>query len=124
MNKSFMKTVLIAEDEYTNYLYLEELFDGTDTRLLYASNGKEAVDICSGNQDIDVVLMDIRMPVMNGYLATKQIKLMRPGLPVIAQTAYALETDMKGLKSDFDDFIIKPINKAIFRQKLQKYITF
>jgi CheY-like chemotaxis protein len=119
-----MKTVLIAEDEYANYLYLEELLDGTDTHLLYASNGKEAVDICSENKDIDVVLMDIRMPVMNGYLATKQIKLMRPDLPVIAQTAYVLETDMKGLKSDFDDFIIKPINKAIFRQKLQKYLTF
>lgn len=119
-----MKTVLIAEDEFSNYLYLEELLEGTGTRLLYASNGKEAVDICAKDESIDVVLMDIRMPVMNGYIATKQIKLLRPKLPVIAQTAYVLETDMKGLKSDFDDFILKPINKAIFRQKMQKYITF
>ncbi len=119
-----MKTVLIAEDEFSNYLYLEELLEGTDTKLIYASNGHEAVEICSKNNDIDVVLMDIRMPVMNGYLATKQIKSIRPDLPVIAQTAYALETDMKGLRADFDDIIIKPINKAIFRQKMQKYITF
>jgi CheY-like chemotaxis protein len=119
-----MKTVLIVEDEYANYLYLEEILRGTETRLLYASNGKEAVDLCTANPDIALVLMDIRMPVMNGYLATKQIKLMRPDLPVIAQTAYALETDMKGLKNDFDDIIIKPINEAIFRQKLQKYINF
>lgn len=118
-----MKTILIAEDEYSNYLYLEELLEGTDTRLIYASNGQEAVELCSANMDIDLVLMDIRMPVMNGYIATKQIKATRPGLPVIAQTAYSLETDMKGLKGDFDDFILKPINKAIFRQKIQKYLS-
>ncbi|HEX2977395.1 MAG TPA: response regulator [Bacteroidales bacterium] len=118
-----MKTILIAEDEYSNYLYLEELLEGTNTRLIYASNGQEAVELCKVNQEIDLVLMDIRMPVLNGYLATKQIKAIRPALPVIAQTAYSLETDMKGLKSDFDDFIIKPINKAIFRQKIMKYLS-
>jgi CheY-like chemotaxis protein len=118
-----MKTVLIVEDEFPNFLYMVELFDGTDTRLLYASNGKEAVDICR-DEAIDLVLMDIRMPVMNGYIATKEIKALNPNLPVIAQTAYALETDLKELSVGFDDIIIKPISKAIFKQKLSKYITF
>lgn len=119
-----MLSVLIVEDEYSNYLYLSELLAGTGAKVLYASNGQEAVDICSSGEQIDLVLMDIRMPVMNGYLATKQIKALRPGLPVIAQTAYALEMDMKGLKGIFDDFIIKPISKAIFINKLSKYISF
>lgn len=118
-----MKTILIAEDEFSNYLYLVELLDGTDTKILYASNGQEAIDICRREQ-IDLVLMDIRMPVMNGYIATKQIKALKPDLPVIAQTAYALETEMKGLVTDFDDFIIKPISRAIFKQKLSRYVSF
>lgn len=118
-----MKTILIAEDEFSNYLYLVELLDGTDTKILYASNGQEAVDICR-NESVDLVLMDIRMPVMNGYIATKQIKAIKPGIPVIAQTAYALETEMKGLITDFDDFIIKPISRVIFKQKLSRYVTF
>lgn len=117
-------TVLIVEDEFSNYLYLEELLEGTDTELIYASNGQEAVDICTINKSVGLVLMDIRMPVMNGYIATKQIKALRPDLPVIAQTAYALETEMKGLKGDFDDFLIKPINKAVFRHKMSKYFSF
>lgn len=119
-----MITVLIVEDEFSNYLYLGELFEGTDTQLIYASNGQEAVDICTSNKTIGLVLMDIRMPVMNGYVATKQIKALRPDLPVIAQTAYALETDLKGLMGDYDDFLIKPISKAVFRLKMSKYITF
>ncbi|HEX2921338.1 MAG TPA: response regulator [Bacteroidales bacterium] len=117
-----MTTVLIAEDDYSNYLYLEELFEGNEVTLIYASNGQEAVEICSKNKDINLVLMDIRMPVMNGYLATKQIKSMRPDLPIVAQTAYGLETEMKGLKADFDDIIFKPINRAIFKHKLSKFI--
>lgn len=119
-----MKTILIAEDEFSNYLYLAELLEGTESKLLHASNGLEAVDFCRENKDIDLVLMDIRMPVMNGYLATRQIKSLRPQLPVIAQTAYALETDMKGLTSDFDDYIIKPFSRTVFKQKLSKYILF
>lgn len=119
-----MKTVLIVEDEYSSYLYLEELLSGTSANVIYATNGQEAVDICASGQQVDLVLMDIRMPVMNGYLATKQIKALRPGLPVIAQTAYALEMDMKGLKGIFDDFLIKPISRAIFISKLSKYISF
>ncbi|HEX2968692.1 MAG TPA: response regulator [Bacteroidales bacterium] len=118
-----MKTVLIAEDEFSNYLYLAELFEGTDTRIIYAANGMEALDICRDNSSIDLVLMDIRMPVMNGYIAAKQIKELRPNLPIIAQTAYALETAMKGLSGNFDDFLIKPISRGIFKQKVSKFIT-
>jgi two-component system sensor histidine kinase EvgS len=61
------------------------------------------------------------MPVMNGYIATKKIKAMRPELPVVAQTAYMLEMEMKEIKDVFDEFLIKPINRVIFRNVISKY---
>jgi CheY-like chemotaxis protein len=117
-----MKTVLIAEDEFTNYLYLKELFEGLDTKLIYAANGQEAVDICKNDKSIDLVLMDIRMPILNGYIATKLIRAFRPDLPIISQTAYAIESDTQGLFNDFDDCLIKPISRHIFIQKLKRFL--
>lgn len=114
-------TVLIVEDEFVNFLCLKSMLDGTGIQIIYASNGQEAVDICQKNMDIGLVLMDIRMPVMNGYLATKKIKTFRPGLPVVAQTAYMLEMDMKEIKNDFDEFLIKPINRTRFKNVISKY---
>jgi two-component system sensor histidine kinase EvgS len=114
-------TVLIVEDELVNFLCIKTMLQGTDMQVIYAANGQEAVDICQKNMDISLVLMDIRMPVMNGYLATKKIKAMRPGLPVVAQTAYMLEMDMKDIKNDFDEFLIKPINRTKFRNVISKY---
>jgi two-component system sensor histidine kinase EvgS len=114
-------TVLIVEDELLNFMCIKSMLQGTDTQVIYAANGQEAVDICQKNMDIGLVLMDIRMPVMNGYLATKKIKAMRPGLPVVAQTAYMLEMDMKDIKNDFDEFLIKPINRTKFRNVISKY---
>ena len=119
-----MKTVLIADDEYTNYLYLSELIKNTDASVLYASNGLEAVDLFKGNTSIVLVLMDIRMPILNGFLATKWMKDLRPEVPVFAQTAYALESDLKNLESRFDGYFIKPIHREDFIEKLSKYINF
>ncbi|HYX06929.1 MAG TPA: PAS domain S-box protein, partial [Bacteroidales bacterium] len=85
------RTVLVAEDEEYNYLFIEELLNNADVKLIHARDGKQAVDICRDNNDIDLVLMDIKMPVMDGKSAAQLIKEFRPELPVIAQTAYALE---------------------------------
>jgi signal transduction histidine kinase/ActR/RegA family two-component response regulator len=118
------KTVLVAEDEDFNYRLLIELLSKIGLKILRAFNGSEAVEICKSDQLVDLVLMDIKMPVMDGYEATRRIKAMRPGLPVIAQTAYSTEEDMtKAFESGCDDFISKPFKKdqllAKVREQLQ-----
>ena len=112
------RVVLITEDEEVNFFYLKTLLKKTEARVLRAKNGKEAVDIIAEYKgDIDLVLMDINMPVMDGYEAMRIIKAKHPDLPIIAQTAYTMNNDRrKCLKAGFNDYIAKPINKvALFR---------
>ena len=85
------KKILIAEDIHVNFMLLEAILKSTNVKLVWAKNGKEAVDICMSNDDIDLVLMDINMPVMNGLEATAEIRKHNKDLPVIAQTAYELD---------------------------------
>jgi len=118
-------TVLVVEDEEVNYLYIEMLLEikAPDIRILHAKNGQEAVEICKNNRQINLVLMDIKMPVMNGYEATKQIKEFRPDLPIIAQTAYSTTDDKDKAKSaGCDDFISKPISGETLNQIIAQYI--
>ncbi|GAG21787.1 unnamed protein product, partial [marine sediment metagenome] len=82
------KKILIAEDIHVNFILLEAILKGTNVDLVWAKNGKEAVEICIKNDDIDLVLMDINMPEMNGLEATAEIRKHKKNLPVIAQTAY------------------------------------
>ena len=92
--------------------------------ILYAENGKEAVDICKANSDIDLVLMDIKMPIMNGFEATKLIKEFRANLTIIAQTAYStIEDENKAIEFGFNDFISKPIRIDGFREVIEKYLN-
>ena len=87
------KIILIAEDEIVNYMFLEVLLEETGATLIHAPDGQIAIDNVKSNSKIDLVLMDIKMPNVNGLDATKQIKAIRPQLPVIAQTAYAMQDD-------------------------------
>jgi hypothetical protein len=104
--------ILIAEDEEFNYLYMAESLSEFNVKLYRAKDGLAAVEICKTNPQIQQVLMDIRMPVMDGYTATKEIKKFRPTLPIIAQTAYAMESDRKrALDEGCDDYIAKPIRR-------------
>ncbi|MBN1132072.1 MAG: response regulator [Bacteroidales bacterium] len=109
------RVFLITEDEEVNFFYLKTLFKKTSAQILRAKNGQEAVDIISTNhQKIDLILMDINMPVMNGYEATKIIKSIHPDIPIVAQTAYSHSEDReKCLNAGFNDFIAKPIRKVI-----------
>ena len=122
-NKNDRFVILIAEDEEVNYLFLETLLKeilAIDCELIHAKNGKEAVNFCESNTSIDYVLMDIKMPVMNGYEAAQKIKQIRPNLPVIAQTAYSTKEDKeKAYNAGCDDFISKPIDQ----KKLNKIIS-
>jgi len=115
--------ILIAEDECFNYLFLEELLSPTGIKILHAKDGKEAVELVSKYPNISLVLMDIKMPVMDGYAATRLIKALKPDLPVIAQTAYAMSEDKEKTRdAGFDNFISKPIVQDNFIKVLADYI--
>lgn len=122
---SEIRNILVAEDEEVNYLYIEALLE-EDNRfnLIHARNGKEAVDICLNTKNIDLVLMDIKMPVMNGHEATAKIKSILPNLPIIAQTAYSTESDKKlALKHGCDDFISKPLDSEKLFHLINVYLN-
>ncbi len=117
------KTILVAEDEDVNFLFLEIVLNNIGVKVLHAKNGKEAVELCKNHREIDLALIDIKMPVMNGLDATNEIKKLRPDLPIIAQTAYALESDKKLYQNyGFDEYITKPIDKNHLSDVIQKYL--
>jgi len=117
------KLVLIAEDEEVNYEYLKFVLERAGMNTLWASNGKYAVEYFNENQNIDLVLMDIKMPVMNGHEATRIIRGFNKDIRIIAQTAYASEEDKKNaLEAGCDDFIGKPIKKDKLLELISNYI--
>lgn len=117
------KTILIAEDEDLNFLLMAEFFKDANVNILRAENGKEAVELFKSNEGISLVIMDLKMPVMSGYDATIEIKKIRPKVPVIAQTAYAMSTDRaNALSVGCDDYIAKPIVFEEFIKLISKYI--
>jgi len=106
---------LIAEDEEINYSLLSEILSVTNVKIKWVKNGKEAVDIVD-NQQFDLILMDVKMPIMSGYAATREIKKKHPQLPIIAQTAYAMsgEKDLS-IQAGCDGYLSKPIkSKQLF----------
>jgi PAS domain S-box-containing protein len=112
INPLSSKIILIAEDDELSSFLLQKNLKGENMTFLLAHNGLEAVGIVNSNPEIELVLMDIKMPVMNGLEATRQIKQIRPELPVIAQTAFtSIEERKKAQEAGCDRFITKPINK-------------
>ena len=117
------RTILVADDEIFNIMFIKEVFSDDNFTVLEATNGKEAVEICNKHhQLIDLVLMDVKMPIMNGLEATRQIKKTHPEIPIIALSAYAMESDViKALSYGCDDAISKPVNKKTLLNILTKY---
>ena len=117
------KKILIADDELTSILLLKEYLQPAGIEVITAGNGKEAIDALEGGLKPDLVLMDLRMPVIDGYTATSRIKEKFPELKVIAQTAYVMPDDEdKARASGCDDFITKPISKEVLFEKLAMYL--
>jgi signal transduction histidine kinase/CheY-like chemotaxis protein len=116
--------VLVAEDDEINYIYIREIFRGTGAIILHAVNGKEAVEMVQNNDKIGIVLIDIKMPVMNGYDAIKKIRELRPHLPIIAQTAFALSDEMlKAVNAGSNDYISKPFKKDQLLDLVKKHLS-
>ena len=118
------KTILIVEDELSNYIYLKDLLHMHHFNVLHAKNGKDAVELIHRGVLIDLILMDIRMPVMNGFQATREIRKTNKTVPVIAQTAYAMSEDKrKAIEAGCNDYIAKPITTRVFTQIVQKHLN-
>ena len=116
-------TILIAEDEHSNYIYLEALLEEYKYNLIHVVNGKEVIEALEKNKEIDLVLMDIKMPIMNGYEATLEIRKTNKNIPIIALTAYAMETDkQKAIKSGCNDYLAKPLPEDKLNEIVKKYI--
>ncbi len=110
--------ILIAEDEQTNYLLLKKIFAGDNYLLTRASNGAEAVELFK-KEPFDIIIMDIKMPVMNGYEAAKRIREIDKDIPIVALTAYAMSGDReKALRAGCTDYISKPCYKDIVIKKV------
>lgn len=117
------KTILIAEDEQANYSLLMNIIIPTRAEILWVQNGIDAIDVCKTNEDIDLVLMDIKMPDMNGLEATKKIKSFRKDLPIVAQTAFAMPQDADHcLKAGCDDYLAKPLGIDDILSKINKHL--
>jgi PAS domain S-box-containing protein len=114
-----ISTILIAEDEFNNFRYLYEVLHSDKVKILHANNGSEAVDICRTGDNIDMILMDLKMPVMDGTTAARQIRKIRPDVPIIAQTAYIPNEESNPV---FDDLILKPIDRIELEEKVRRYI--
>jgi signal transduction histidine kinase/DNA-binding response OmpR family regulator len=117
----YKKTILIAEDTDSNFKLLTYILSGLNAEILRANNGKETVDICLSNPNIDLILLDIKMPVMDGYTAAKLIHAAIPAIPIIVQTAYSDDRD-KAIESGCAGFISKPFDKIGLLKVISEFI--
>ena len=122
MSNREIKNILVAEDDEINFVFLNVLLKSARTKILRAVDGLDAINQCKNNPDIDIVLMDLKMPKIDGYAATREIKLLRKDLPVLALTAYSGSEDKeRAIKAGCDEFITKPVKKDMLVEKLANY---
>lgn len=124
IEKKLKGKILIAEDDWISSQYLRRILVNSGVVVIHAENGKQAVEIAENTPDIDLILMDIRMPLMDGIEATKLIKKFRPDIPIIAQTAYAFtEERIKILEIGCNEYITKPIEESKLNVMINKYLS-
>ncbi|MCK5136832.1 MAG: response regulator [Bacteroidales bacterium] len=115
------KRILVAEDEELNWFFIREMLRKTGAEILRAKHGKEALSIAKRSAP-DVILMDIKMPEMNGIEATRQIRTFNMEVPIIAQTAYVMaEEKEESLKAGCNHFVTKPLNRTIIMELIDSY---
>lgn len=118
------KIFLIVEDDEINLELMKTMLEPSNAVILYAGTGEDAIRIFSGNPSINLILMDIRLPGINGYQAMRAIKDQNPAIPVIAQTAFAMSEDNQTcLEQGFDDYIAKPINRKLLYEIIKKQLN-
>jgi PAS domain S-box-containing protein len=116
--------ILVAEDDETSEIFLRAVIRKISNKVIYVTSGVKAIEECLKNPDLDLVLMDIRMPFMDGYETTRRIRQFNRDVVIIAQTAYALSGDReKALESGCDDYISKPLNHLLLLSLIQKHFN-
>ncbi|NQU52913.1 MAG: response regulator, partial [Bacteroidetes bacterium] len=122
-NKLTGSLILIAEDDINSFFYFQTILSREKVELLHALNGEDAIKLCKNNPGISLILMDIKMPKMDGYEATRKIREFNKDVSIIAQTAYALHGDReKALEAGCDDYIVKPIKKDDLKKMISKHL--
>ncbi|MDD4227562.1 MAG: PAS domain S-box protein [Mariniphaga sp.] len=117
------KVVLVAEDDEISYQYLDVVLKREKIMIIHAANGKEAVEAFRSDRDISIILMDLKMPVMDGFEATRAIRLLNKTIPIIAQTAYAFSGDKeRAIEAGCNDYIAKPIKAEELIDMIRKYV--
>lgn len=117
------KTILVVEDEEINFFYIKEALSQTKVNLVYADNGLSALNMVQENPDIDLILMDVKMPILSGYETTRKVKKLRADLPVIAQTAYSLTGEKrKSMEAGCDGYLSKPIRPDELFETVARYL--
>jgi CheY-like chemotaxis protein len=118
-------SILVAEDDDSNFFFINAILSHeTGAKILHARDGKKAIEMFKSNPDLSLILMDIKMPEIDGYEATRQIKILNKEIPVIAITAYAMSGDEeKALAAGCDGYLSKPINKKILLEKIAEYLN-
>ena len=117
------KTILIAEDEESNFKFLEMIIRKTSAELLWAKTGQQAIDICMGNYKIDLILMDIKMPEMDGLEAIRKIRAKQSKVPIIVQSAYSMPEDQNlSFDAGANEFISKPIGTEKLLSVINKHL--
>lgn len=120
----FSATILLVEDEESNYAYLKKILKRQNFSVIHARNGKKAISLFTENDDIDLVLMDIKLPDINGYDVTRSMKKIRSSVPIIAQTAYALPDDrQRAMEAGCDDYIPKPLKRQHLYNTIAKHLS-
>jgi len=118
------KIILIAEDEEVNFIYLKYLLKDSEAEILWAKNGEEAINIAKSNPDISLILMDFKLPKIDGFEATKIIKSMYPNVPIIAQTAYAMSDERQNaMEAGCDGYVSKPIKIEELQELLNRFFN-
>lgn len=117
-------SVIIAEDDETSQLFLKTIFRDKFRNIIYTTNGVETVEAIKEHPETDIILMDIKLPVMNGYNATREIRKFNQDVVIIAQTAFGLSGDKeKAIEAGCDDYIAKPINKDLLFEKIMLHLS-
>ncbi len=117
------KVILVVEDVDTNKIFFDAALRKTNAKILWAKDGQEAIDMYKENH-IDLVLMDLQLPIMDGYTATREIKKIDSAVPIIAQTAHVMSGEReKCLEAGCDDYLAKPIRLQILMETLSKYLN-
>jgi hypothetical protein len=117
------KVILVVEDVDTNKIFFDAALRRTNAKILWAKDGQQAIDLFKNNT-VDLVLMDLQLPIMDGYTATREIKKINPNVPVVAQTAHVMSGEReKCMEAGCDDYLAKPIRLQVLMDTLSKFLN-